>query len=501
MSADFEMEKKIVDFLRQNGKSTVLIIFKKFGLNRSTANRHLYNLERSQQVFKSNKTPPVWDLMEKKIEIKHTLKPEQKSQTTTRDSCGEIQEERVRDLLKSGGLKAHQIAKSLKQPPKNTKKQLYIMEKEGKVQKCIKTNIWTLNDEESNDSYNLESSCSSDHRLGSNSGLSKSFDVIIELGKGGFGCVYKVKHKFDGKIYAVKEVVLTGKADSEVKALARLDHPNIVRYITCWSDSENCTSNQERNKASNTSRSSSDVVTFDRSGCEENDDDDDDDDDDDVIDDVTSGMASLGVTADTRTYLFIQMEFCEGGTLTAWINDRNYKEIKRTTMDIHQIFYEIISGVEYIHSNNLIHRDLKPDNILFGSDGQVKIGDFGLVVHQTNDSGDPIERSNKGTPPYMSPEQKNGKNYGEKTDIFPLGLVWFEMLWKISTGRERAKLWPDLRNQRFPEGFCDCYPTENKFIKEMLSFTPEDRPQAQHIKEKLELFFSLDQNLLSQKTI
>ncbi|KAK7149065.1 hypothetical protein R3I93_013160 [Phoxinus phoxinus] len=326
------------------------------------------------------------------------------------------------------------------------------MEKEGKLQKCSRTSFWTLNDEESNDSYNQESSSSSssDHRLGSNSGLSQSFDVITELGKGGFGFVYKVKHKYDGKIYAVKKVVLTGKADSEVKALARLDHPNIVRYITCWSDSENCTSNQVSN---------------------------------------------------SKMYLFIQMEFCEGGTLTTWINDRNFYEIKRTTMEIHKIFYEIISGVEYIHSKNLIHRDLKPDNILFGSDGKVKIGDFGLVVHQTTDSGDPIERSNKGTPPYMSPEQKNGKNYGEKTDIFPLGLVWFEMLWKISTGRERVKLWPDLRNQMFPEGFCDSFPTENKFIKEMLSFTPEDRPQAKHIKEKLEKFFSLDQNLLSQNTI
>ncbi|KAK7149064.1 hypothetical protein R3I93_013160 [Phoxinus phoxinus] len=370
------------------------------------------------------------------------------------------------------------------------------MEKEGKLQKCSRTSFWTLNDEESNDSYNQESSSSSssDHRLGSNSGLSQSFDVITELGKGGFGFVYKVKHKYDGKIYAVKKVVLTGKADSEVKALARLDHPNIVRYITCWSDSENCTSNQ----VSNTSRSSSDVVTFDRSGCE---DDVDEDDDDDLSDDVTSGMESLVVTADSKMYLFIQMEFCEGGTLTTWINDRNFYEIKRTTMEIHKIFYEIISGVEYIHSKNLIHRDLKPDNILFGSDGKVKIGDFGLVVHQTTDSGDPIERSNKGTPPYMSPEQKNGKNYGEKTDIFPLGLVWFEMLWKISTGRERVKLWPDLRNQMFPEGFCDSFPTENKFIKEMLSFTPEDRPQAKHIKEKLEKFFSLDQNLLSQNTI
>lgn len=159
MSADSEMERKIVDFLRQNGKSTVLIIFKKFGISRSTANKHLYNLERSQQVFRSNENPPVWDLMErKKNEIKHTIKPEQKSPATretreTRDSC---EEKHVRDLLKSGGLKAYQIAKSLGLPTKNTKKQLYIMMQEGKVHKCSKTSFWTLNDEESNESYNQE---------------------------------------------------------------------------------------------------------------------------------------------------------------------------------------------------------------------------------------------------------------------------------------------------------------------------------------------------------
>nr|ABV26701.1 PKZ [Gobiocypris rarus] len=503
MSDETEMERKILDFLGRNGKSKALIISKEFGLNRSTVNRHLYKLQKSKQVFGTNETPPVWDLMEKRNEIK----PEERS-PTTRDTC---EEKRVRDLLRSGGLKAHQIATELGQPTKPIKKQLYSLEQEGKVQKCAKTSIWTLNEEESYEE--------SDHRLGSNSGLSQCFDVISVLGKGGFGWVYKVKHKFDGKIYAVKKVVLTPEADSEVKALARLDHPHIVRYITCWPDSENCTSTQERNKVSKTSGSSSDVVTFERSGCEENDDDaDDDDDEDDDVSDVTSGMASLGVTAESasaagpsgnldslnhsKMYLLIQMEFCEGGTLTTWIKDRNLRNKQRNTEEIHKVFHEIIIGVEYIHSNNLIHRDLKPDNILFGTDGKVKIGDFGLVAAQTNHSGDPIERSKKrGTLQYMSPEQENKRNYNEKTDIFPLGLVWFEMLWKLSTGMERVKLWKDLRNQRFPEGFCDSYPTENKFIKEMLSVTPEDRPHAKDIKEKLEMFFPLDQNLLSQKTI
>uniref|UniRef100_A0A8C1YAF9 Protein kinase containing Z-DNA binding domains n=1 Tax=Cyprinus carpio TaxID=7962 RepID=A0A8C1YAF9_CYPCA len=495
MSADSEMERKICDLLRRDGKSKALIISNKLGLDKRTVQNHLYSLERSNQVFKTDEQPRVWDLIENKSEIK--LKPEQKSQKTRDTSV----EKDVEDLLmRSGSLKAHQIATDLGQFKQSINKQLYSMEEKGKVRRDSKSNLWTLNEEWSDDSFSQERSVL----------LSHSFDVIAKLGEGGFGCVYKVKHKYDGKIYAVKSVILTRKADSEVKALARLDHPNIVRYITCWPSSDNWTSNQERNQVSNTS---SDVVTFDREGCEERDDDDDEDDEDD---NVTLGMESLSVTESasaaaeasgnnrtdsSRTYLFIQMEFCEGGTLTDWIKARNQMEKQRSIVEIHKIFYEIITGVEYIHAEKLIHRDLKPDNILFGADGKVKIGDFGLVAAQTDQNGDPIERSNRGTPTYMSPEQKNKKNYDEKTDIFPLGLVWFEMLWKISTGSERVKLWPDLKGQRFPEGFSDSYQTESKFITKMLSHSPEHRPHAKDIKEKLEKFFSLDQNLLSQKTI
>uniref|UniRef100_A0A8C2BMC1 Protein kinase containing Z-DNA binding domains n=1 Tax=Cyprinus carpio TaxID=7962 RepID=A0A8C2BMC1_CYPCA len=506
MPADSEMERKICDFLRRNGKSIALVIAKEIGPDKRTVNKHLYNLERSNQVFKTDNKPPVWDLTENKTEIKQTLKPEQKSQTT-RDTS---EEKDVEDLLmRSGGLKAHQIATNLGQSRQSINKQLYSMEEKGKVRRDSKSKMWTLNEEWSDDSFSQESSssCPSDHGLESISGL-QNFKVITTLGEGGFGCVYKVKHIYDRKIYAVKRVILTRKADSEVMTLARLDHPNIVRYITCWTDSDDWTSNQERNQVSNTS---SDVVTFDREGCEERDDDDEDDEDE-----VTSGMESLSVTESasaaaeasgnnrtdsSRTYLFIQMEFCEGGTLTDWIKARNQMEKQRSIVEIHKIFYEIITGVEYIHAEKLIHRDLKPDNILFGADGKVKIGDFGLVAAQTDQNGDPIERSNRGTPTYMSPEQKSKKNYDEKTDIFPLGLVWFEMLWKISTGSERVKLWPDLRDHRFPEGFSDSYQTESKFITKMLSYSPEHRPHAKDIKEKLEKFFSLDQNLLSQKTV
>ncbi|XP_073690650.1 interferon-induced, double-stranded RNA-activated protein kinase-like [Garra rufa] len=479
MSADTEMERKIYDFLR-NGKRRALDIAKKFGLDKRTVNKHLYSLEKSNKVFKTNEVPPIWELMEKKDELKLTPKPEKKSQTTT-----ETTEKDLEDLLKSGGLKAHEIAKDLGQTRQTINRQLYIMETKGKVKKCSTSKLWRLSD----DSFSQDS----DHGLDSVSGLSQSFVVIEKLGQGSFGCVYKVKHKYDGNDYAVKRVILDGT--EEVKALARLDHPNIVRYITCWPGSDDWTSNQEKNQLSNKPGSSSDVVTFDRSGSEGGDDEDEDD-------NTTSEMERLA-KPDSRTYLFIQMEFCEGGTLTNWIKAKNCVEKQRTIVEIHKILYEIITGVEFIHANKLIHRDLKPDNILFSANGKVKIGDFGLVAAQTDPNGDPIKRSKRrGTPPYRSPEQENKENYDEKTDIFPLGLIWFEMLWKISTGMERVKLWQDLRNQRFPEGFSDEYSAESTFIMKMLSYSPDDRPHAKDIKEDLQTFFSLENmDMLSQRTV
>uniref|UniRef100_A0A8C2CBB2 Z-binding domain-containing protein n=1 Tax=Cyprinus carpio TaxID=7962 RepID=A0A8C2CBB2_CYPCA len=155
MPADSEMERKICDFLRRNGESTALVIAKEIGPDKRTVNKHLYNLERSNQVFKTDNKPPVWDLTENKTEIKQTLKPEQKSQTT-RDTT---EEKDVEDLLmRSGGLKAHQIATDLGQSRQTINKQLYSMEEKGKVKRDSKSKMWTLNDEWSDDSFSQERS-------------------------------------------------------------------------------------------------------------------------------------------------------------------------------------------------------------------------------------------------------------------------------------------------------------------------------------------------------
>ena len=97
---------------------------------------------------------------------------------------------------------------------------------------------------------------------------------------------------------------------------------------------------------------------------------------------------------------------------------------------IYNIFSQICSGVEYVHSQNLVHRDLKPSNIYFSSDGVIKIGDFGLVTDDKlgggGDHGHHHEHHHYhhqhtdqvGTLTYMSPEQLQRKPYNHKVDIY-----------------------------------------------------------------------------------
>lgn len=191
--------------------------------------------------------------------------------------------------------------------------------------------------------------------------------------------------------------------------------------------------------------------------------------------------------------LYIQMELCDTKTLRVWIDEKNTQNVKKSLRDSRRkeesliIAQQIVSGVEYIHSKMLIHRDLKPANIMFGRDGEVKIGDFGLVTAEIdNDAENLLERSAyKGTPSYMAPEQKSKSHYDRKVDIFALGLIYFELLWNLSVGPERKAVWDNARSQKLPQGFLINFPQEHQIIKAMLCAKPENRPEASKLKEEL----------------
>ncbi|CAB0011202.1 unnamed protein product, partial [Nesidiocoris tenuis] len=109
------------------------------------------------------------------------------------------------------------------------------------------------------------------------------------------------------------------------------------------------------------------------------------------------------------------MQLCQRDSLKDWLICNREREKAKVV----NIFDQIVSAVDYVHCQGLIHRDLKPSNIFFSYDGQIKVGDFGLVTTMADDDGIPEQRSpvfqngtsgmghtaHVGTQLYMSPEQ------------------------------------------------------------------------------------------------
>ena len=119
---------------------------------------------------------------------------------------------------------------------------------------------------------------------------------------------------------------------------------------------------------------------------------------------------------------FIVMEFIEGTTLADHIRSRSpFPQARKL-----EIIEHLSSGLDYAHDEGLVHRDVKPANIMIGLDGVVKILDFGIA--RVTDSGLTQAGVMMGTPNYMSPEQVEGKEVDRRSDIFAVGLVLYELL-------------------------------------------------------------------------
>ncbi|XP_073703376.1 uncharacterized protein [Garra rufa] len=181
---------------------------------------------------------------------------------------------------------------------------------------------------------------------------------------------------------------------------------------------------------------------------------------------------------------FIVMEYCAGGDLYK----RMQTQAKKGFFKEQQIldwFVQICLALQYLHDErrNVLHRDIKPQNVFLTEDDYIKLGDFGYSkVHRR---ADPYSSSALGTEFYASPECYQ-KKYSSQSDIWSLGWLLYDLC--------MLDVWSDVKKRHFqqashaighPLHFSKRYSKDlQKLIKEMLSCDPNDRPSANEILAK-----------------
>ncbi|XP_053860013.1 serine/threonine-protein kinase PAK 3-like [Vidua macroura] len=156
--------------------------------------------------------------------------------------------------------------------------------------------------------------------------------------------------------------------------------------------------------------------------------------------------------------VLVVLEYMDGGSLADVVS------MKRMAVGhIATVCRECLQGLAFLHANQVIHRDIKSDNILLGRDGSVKLADFGLCAPFSPEQSK--RRSMVGTTCWMAPEVVRREPYGPKVDIWSLGIVGIEMAKGeapyIRETSERANYLigkqgvPDLHKLRLPSGLCE----------------------------------------------
>ena len=265
------------------------------------------------------------------------------------------------------------------------------------------------------------------------------FNIIKPLGKGNFGSVYLVTSKLTKKLYAMKEI-LTSKYKSqeevnqvqkEIKLLENLRHPHVITYFNSFKENGN---------------------------------------------------------------IYIVIEYINGGSLEELLIDNIKKNKRIGEKTLWDLMIQSLSGLLYLHEKRkIIHRDIKPDNLLLDNEGHLKISDFGVSAIKSDDVDDLLKCHGTVAGPiqFMAPEMALGASYDFKSDIYMLGLTFFFMA-SSSLPEKKLSLGPLIIPIKNPNAkLPDCYsPALKAFINSLLK-PPQERPTTSEAYYSAISFYSV----------